>query len=90
MTERTFMIDVQQPPVPVVIHESCDHHSSWRLWYDRREDIKTILESNYPEINRHTIKTLLFQIELLQTLEDDTFDKYLLNAVEWAAKRGKP
>ena len=91
------MIDVQDPPisepavppVPVVIHEACDHHSSWRLWFDRREDIRTILEVSCPGVSPEAIKKLLFQIELLHTMEDSIFDLYLLNAVEWAAKWGK-
>jgi hypothetical protein len=95
MEESEFMIDVQDPPiaelapVPVVIHEACDHHSSWRLWFDRREDIKTILAISCPEVSLQTLKKLLFQVEFLQTMDDSTFDLYLLNAVEWAAKWGK-
>jgi hypothetical protein len=93
VTEHEFMIDVQEPPeaapVPVVIHEACDHHSSWRLWHDRRRDIQTILEYACPTISTETIRKLLFEVELLQTMDDKIFDMYLLNAVEWAAKWGK-
>jgi hypothetical protein len=93
VTEREFMIDVQEPPVaapvPVVIHEACDHHSSWRLWFDRREDIRTILAVSFPGVSLNTLKKMLFQVEFLQTMDDSTFDLYLLNAVEWAAKWGK-
>jgi hypothetical protein len=95
MKESEFMIDVQDPPiaemapVPVVIHEACDHHSSWRLWFDRREAIKTILAVSFPGVGPDILKRLLFQVEFLQTMDDSTFDLYLLNAVEWAAKWGK-
>lgn len=83
------MSDVEAPPLPVVDFGFSDQHHSWRLWADRRTDIRTVVKHLYPMADSTLVHCVLSLAEFLQCSDQATFDRYVRNAVKAIEQRGE-
>ena len=58
-----------------MIHTNADAHAAWRVWHDRRQQVKGLLYERYPYIERCILDSIQMQIEYLVTSDQTFFER---------------
>lgn len=68
-----------------MIHCDADAHAAWRVWHDRRQQVKELLRDRYPYIDRCILDSISMQVEYLVTSDQRSFERALTPLHEVAA-----
>lgn len=60
-----------------MIHCDADAHAAWRVWHDRRQQVKELLRDRYPYIERSILDSISMQVEYLVTSDQRSFERAL-------------